>query len=286
MAAAKRRNLVQFVNAAGERKTIRVGSLDRRAADLVASHVRHLVNASISRSAVPRETAVWLAEVSDRMHAKLARAGIVEPREAAIPAELKAFLDGYIDKRRPTLKPATIANLKQAGGWLVKFFGARRDLRTINRGEARDWHLHLKAKLAGPTVAMHVKKVRQMFADAAERRLIGENPFDHLKAGSSPCGGPTSTSTAAGSSSPPARPSTTLAAGYGLSRCSRSCCHTCSIVTSRRRRDRSTSSRATATPTTARWPKRSSAGPASTHGQSCSRTCGRRGRRSWPTSFR
>jgi integrase len=184
MAAAKRRNLVQFVNAAGERKTIRVGSLDRRAADLVASHVRHLVNASISRSAVPRETAVWLAEVSDRMHAKLARAGIVEPREAAIPAELKAFLDGYIDKRRPTLKPATIANLKQAGGWLVKFFGARRDLRTINRGEARDWHLHLKAKLAGPTVAMHVKKVRQMFADAAERRLIGENPFDHLKAGS------------------------------------------------------------------------------------------------------
>jgi integrase len=184
MAQAKRRNLVQFVNAAGERKTIRVGSLDRRAADLVASHVHHLNNAAISGAPVPRETAVWMTGISAKLHGKLAKAGLVATREAAVPVELKAFLDGYIDKRTGTLKPATIANLKQARSWLAKFFGARRDLTTINRGEARDWHLHLKGKLAGPTVAMHVKKARQMFADAVERKMISENPFDKLKVGS------------------------------------------------------------------------------------------------------
>jgi hypothetical protein len=42
----------------------------------------------------------------------------------------------------------------------------------------------LGEKLAVETVAMHVKKARQFFTEALDRKLIAENPIRKLKPGS------------------------------------------------------------------------------------------------------
>jgi integrase len=68
--------------------------------------------------------------------------------------------------------------------WLVEHFGEHKDIRTITRGDAADWHRLIKSKLAQATVSGYVKKARQIFEDARDRKLIAENPLEKLKAGS------------------------------------------------------------------------------------------------------
>jgi integrase len=68
--------------------------------------------------------------------------------------------------------------------WLVAHFGEHKDIRAITRGDAADWHRLIRSKLAQATVSGYVKKARQIFEDARDRKLIAENPLEKLKAGS------------------------------------------------------------------------------------------------------
>lgn len=164
------------------RMTIPLGAVSRAAAETVRTHVRHLERAANTGTLPPAATAQWLEDVSAKIHAKLAVGGLTAAREERAALALGKFIDGYIAKRTD-LKERTLTNLKQARGKLVGFFGAGRDLTTITPGEAADWRRVLAATLEQPTVAMHVKKARQFFADAISRRLIAENPFAKVKAG-------------------------------------------------------------------------------------------------------
>lgn len=164
------------------RLTIPLGKISKAAAESIRAHVRQLENAAAGNTAVPLATVQWLDGVPAKLYDKLAVARLVWPRAARESHALGKFLDGYI-ARRTDLKERTLANLKQARNGLVEHFGAGRDIGTINAAEAGDWHRWLKSKLAQATVAMHVKKARQFFADAVDRRLIAENPFKNIKAG-------------------------------------------------------------------------------------------------------
>jgi integrase len=177
------RHIVQ-VQLRGKRETISLRGFSERQARTIKAHVEHLAAAVESNTAPPLDTARWLADAGDALHAKLARVGLVESRSAREATKLGAYLKAYIVKRSD-LKPATIANLRQVESFSVKFFGKDRDLLSINRGDVKDWHRKLMADgYAGPTIAMHVKKMRQVFADAADRKLIEDNPFRAVKAGS------------------------------------------------------------------------------------------------------
>jgi integrase len=129
------------------------------------------------------KTSEWLAALDVVIHARLAAVGLVKAREPVGAVHLGPFISQYITNRTD-LKPRTIANLKQAESSLVKFFGAARDIRTITKGEAKDWRRKLCETLADATVAMHVKKARQFFIDALDRKLIHESPFAKLEVGS------------------------------------------------------------------------------------------------------
>jgi integrase len=175
---------IQFRDRNKIRQTIRLGRFDRRSAQAARGHVAHLVAAHVGGGALPRATAEWLREVGADLYAKLEAVGLVGPREgAAKVTRLAAFLDSYI-AGRTDLKPRTRENLKQTRRVLVEFFGADRDIATINAGEAEDWYRKLKARFAAATVAMHVKKARQAFGYAGRRNLVTANPFRDLKAGS------------------------------------------------------------------------------------------------------
>lgn len=174
---------VQFVARDGRRPMIRLGRIPEKTAVLFRTHVEHLVNAQILSQPVPPKTAEWLADMDDARHAKLVKAGLVGPRDAVSVTALAAFLDDYI-KRRVDIKPATRETFKQCRDKLVGHFGGTRDIRAITRGDIADWHRRLKVKVSAATLALHVKKSRQMFEDAVDRGLIPANPVAKLKAGS------------------------------------------------------------------------------------------------------
>lgn len=177
------RGMIQFFDKGGKRRTLRLGRIERKTAEVVRSHVEHLVAYLVAKHPIPRSTAAWIEDQDEKLSAKLAKFGLIVSREPEAAVELKPFIDGYI-AARTDLKPRTIKNFEQVRRWLVKHFGAKRDLATITRGEMGDWHRLLKKHLAPASVAMHVKKARQLFGDAVDRKMIADNPARKIKAGS------------------------------------------------------------------------------------------------------
>ena len=176
------RRAVQFTAADGRRPILRLGKVSKAHAELVREHVEELVAAVKAGRAERWETAAWVKGADPQLHARLVRAGLVVPRPGEEPVPLESYLKGYIEKRTD-IKPLTRASLEQAKGKLVGFFGANRDIRNITRGDAADWRRWLQKTLSPATVGMHVKKARQFFADALDRKHVAENPFKGLKAG-------------------------------------------------------------------------------------------------------
>lgn len=179
------RCVVQYDAGAG-RKTASFGTMSRRNAETVRGFVSDLEHAARTGTSPRPSTGEWLATLSPALHAKLATGGLCRQRADAIaPAvELGAFLDGYI-ARRTDLKPGTHVILKRVRKSLVNFFGKRQDVGGISKGEAADWQRHVKETYSQATAHLYAKKARQFFADAADRRLVKENPFRKLKLGTS-----------------------------------------------------------------------------------------------------
>ncbi len=177
------RRIIQFPATGGGRKTIYLGKMDRKSAEAIRSHIDHIISCNATGQPLPLETATWLGGISNDLHAKMVKAALIQPRAAAIIVELGPFIERYIESRTD-LKPRTISNLKQVQRGLLAHFSKNQSVPAITRGDMGDWHRGLKAKLAAATVAMHVKKARQIFANAVDRRLIAESPMKGIKAGS------------------------------------------------------------------------------------------------------
>jgi integrase len=169
----------------GKRATVRLGKVDAKTAAGVLLHVERLIVAAETQQPPPADTARWLGSIGGKLHGRLAAAGLVTPRTAPAPAPAVAigpFIDGYL-KRRTDLKQWTLRNLGTTRLWLVRFFGEGRDLRSVTRGDAQDFHRHVRAELAGATASGLLKRSRMIFEDAVARELIAANPFRGIKAG-------------------------------------------------------------------------------------------------------
>jgi integrase len=172
---------VQFYNKDNRRKSIRLGRVQRRAADAIRVKIEHLVSASIGGTPLDGETSRWLKTIGDNLAAKLAGAGLVLPRESAT---LAAFIDAYIASRTDA-RPNTARNFKTARRFLVDHFGADRRLRSIGPGDCDEWRQEMVQNgLAEATISKQVKTARQFFKLACRKGLIDANPFQDVKAGS------------------------------------------------------------------------------------------------------
>jgi len=172
---------VLFVDADGRRRTVRLGRMDRRSAEGVRRHVEALLAAKLSGQPVPRDTARWLADVSDVLHDRLARAGLVEPRRRQAAVTLGAFLDEHLEQRARELKASTMLVLEQAARHLRTYFGADRPIAAIGAADAdafRAWLLDRNVTRA--TVAKWCKHARRFFRVALRHGLIERNPFDGI----------------------------------------------------------------------------------------------------------
>jgi integrase len=185
MATLNARNGVRYIQwpgCDGHRKTLSLGHTTERNARTMLAMIEDLVSARGMNVSPRLETSRWLANLGDNLHRRLAESGLIEPREQTSAVSLDAFCHAYIDGRTD-IKPRTRINLEQARQQMARHFGKTRDIRTITRGDAQDWHQSMFRTLARATVSTHIKKARQIFRYAVDRKLISDNPFLGVKAG-------------------------------------------------------------------------------------------------------
>ena len=171
---------IQYRDGNKRRKSIRLGSLPKKAAEHVRAKVEALVSARIAGSALDNDTSRWLANLGDDLRAKLSNAGLCEAR---VQAQLGPFLSDYITKRTG-VADCTKENWRTAADSLVAFFGEDKDLRTIASGDAEDWRETLALpKYAIATQGKYVKYARQMFRYASGKGFVESNPFQGIRGG-------------------------------------------------------------------------------------------------------
>jgi integrase len=171
------------------RRTIRLGDVSERIANEAKARIEALETANRTGTAVDRTTATWLSAIHDNVHEKLAKVGLVESREPAIeePAveevELGVLVDRYVASRSK-LKPNTLRNYETTKRLLVEHFGRERSVGSIHAGHARDYREWLVGKYSPATVSREIKRARQYFEYAKDCRLVTDNAFAKVKAGS------------------------------------------------------------------------------------------------------
>lgn len=173
------KKLIQFIDAAQKRRTIRLGKVSLRQAEAVRSHIEHLVACALLKQSIESRTAIWLTEIPEEFYRRIASTGLISNRdESASKAEIKAYINKYIESRN--VKESTRTVWRRTRKHLVEFFGESKDLATITSGDAKDFRNYLiRRGLSENTVKRTCGIAKQFFEDAIDRDLIIKNPFKH-----------------------------------------------------------------------------------------------------------
>lgn len=172
---------ILFVDSHGTRKTIRLAGIpkmNQARAEKIGRFVDDLNGAKCSNGSMERQTAKWLADISEALHAKLANVGLVEKRQSSTLGE---FVAGYI-KGLAGIEPGTVMNLRTCERNLNDFFGAEKPLRSITAADAgafRQWLADHEGQ-AENTLRRRCGRARQFFKAAIKAKLIEENPFEGM----------------------------------------------------------------------------------------------------------
>ncbi len=172
------RRRILFVAPDGNRKSIRMGKIDRKGAEAIARHVEALLSAKMGGQPFPRDTAGWLSEIGEVLKAKLAAVGLIESVKRVALGE---FLRSYI-LNRPDVKPATLEVWQQPCRNLIAFFGDGKSLQTITTGDCEQFKAWLLTQeLAPTTLAKRLSFARTFLHVARKHKLIDVNPFSEVK---------------------------------------------------------------------------------------------------------
>jgi len=159
------------------RRPVRLGKCSLKDARIVQGYIDDLERA-VNHNGTPTEkTSAWLAGIGDDLRDKLARAALVQRRESVT---LGAFIDRYIEKRKGTWKPYTLARMGQSKRHALAYFGADKPLHAITEADAEDYRGWLKGtrKLAEATTRKACGDARMWFRYAIRAGLVSRNPFE------------------------------------------------------------------------------------------------------------
>jgi len=179
---------IRYVNQDGKRVSFYPGVMPKRDADAIKRHLERLLASMKSRTALPDETAFWLAGCGDVMRQKLYSHDLISKPNGESPAiTLQAFTENYI-QNKSDVKPATKTVWNRCQRLLANYFTAARPIDSITLGDAKDfrqWMLREGSRkttgesLKENTVRKMCSVASQFFADAVDRGLISKNPFSH-----------------------------------------------------------------------------------------------------------
>ena len=177
------RKRIQFVGRNGKRKTVRLGKATARQAEAFKVRLEHLVLAASGVSGnLEDETARWLADLSDTMYARLAAVGLVKARQHG-RMTVKDLLDVFF--QHLNVKPITALGYQATKAAILEFFAPDTSVRDVEPLKAAEWRAKMKADgLAEATISKRVKLARQIFRQGVRWKLLAENPFADVRAGS------------------------------------------------------------------------------------------------------
>ena len=180
----KGKRLIQFVDAAGIRRTVRLGDCSSHTAIAIRIHVETLLASKLSGQPVPAATAVWLSTVGDTLYARLAAVGLVSPREAKAKATLAALLKQFRETVLPQVKPGTQVFYGHTMRNLSEYFGDDKAVADITGADADAFRAFLIGqKLSMATVNRRCVATKTIFAKAKRWGLTADNVFAELQGG-------------------------------------------------------------------------------------------------------
>ncbi len=171
---------IQFTAGNGKRPSLHLGKVPLRTAEAIKRHVENLLHSQMAGIAPARETAVWIESIGDDLRRRLGGVGLIDTHESAT---LGAFIDAHIERRRSSLKPATLVRIKQARKHLCEYFTEDKTLSAITAADAEDYRAWLLDKAKGPGLAEATTRrnsgyARMWFGNAIKRGIITTNPFE------------------------------------------------------------------------------------------------------------
>ena len=167
------------------RHTIRLGRVSKKIAETAKRMIETLEAAKAAGHTPDRETAEWVGRLGDEIHERLARAGLVPPRQQASATIITLGqhleqLFGSLGKQKPT----TARNYARARRLLEEFFGKDKTLDSITEGDADAYKRWLLDSYAPASASVDLRRARQFLKAAVRRRLIAVNPFAEVPCGS------------------------------------------------------------------------------------------------------
>ena len=194
----------QCVAGTGTRRQIRIFGLTKKQAESHVARIESIISTRLQGANLDDVDAAWLGKLPDSFHTRLAKAGLVEPRDLVEPNEEPLIVvtlgelladysrDGRTAKGRPASK-RTIIKWRASITYLQKYFGHDRDIATITHDDAYQFWRHMDAQrikktktnkkgiqLAENTIRKHISNAKVFFNGAVRRGLIAINPFERL----------------------------------------------------------------------------------------------------------
>ncbi|MFG0328580.1 MAG: tyrosine-type recombinase/integrase [Phycisphaerales bacterium] len=152
-----------------------------RQAEAVKSKVEDLLGSSITGDAPRRSTSDWVRAIDETLHERLARVGLVQPREAKTQVSLASAIELFGESRKD-VKPQTRLVWKQAHDSLREYFGDDKPVDEIGEGDAEDFEQHLIGQgYAKATVRKRIGVAKMLWRWASRRGYVDRNVFADLK---------------------------------------------------------------------------------------------------------
>jgi integrase len=165
----------------GKRDKIHLGDVSLKWAESFKGRLKSILEDKALNRRHDDDLLSWIRNIDDTLHKKLAAKGLVSPRDKPELSTLGPFIDGYI-ALRSDIKPGTKVNLIRCRREIVDYFGENKPLADVTEGDADEFRLALRKRLAENTTRRICGRARQFFHAAIKRRLITANPFASMKA--------------------------------------------------------------------------------------------------------
>lgn len=172
-----------FYDRLKKRRVIHLGRVPNSDAEAICRRIERFLNSQILGNEPTRADSEWLAKSG--LAKKFAIAGIIEPQDHIEHSErmtVEEFLQSYVNRRGPTVKPATRVVWTQVIENLKSFLPDGIYLDELTVGHAKEVYAKLKAKMRPSTVSKRIGFCRQFFNDAVDWKKMKFNPFLSVKA--------------------------------------------------------------------------------------------------------
>ena len=179
---------ILFGDGNGNRKSIWLGKMPKKAAETVLSRVEEMLACRLVNRSYPPEVSSWLAGLSDGMVKKLANAGLTTYERHTTSELWTAFR-----KQKKGVKKTTLNVYNYAEQRFFSFFDRNTDLRRLTGENFKDWMTFLQTEYRSPrtdkpldsaTVAGTVTKAKAVFNWAVSEEWIASSPLKGVGRGS------------------------------------------------------------------------------------------------------